>query len=116
MFIHGHRRDSTTRQTATDARRSVRDAQTKVEGLEYEVERLLMITEALWTLVKDQHGYTDDTLMAKIEEIDLSDGRLDGRVNKREVQRCGQCNRSLHRRRLYCIYCGTPYRRAPFAR
>ena len=54
--------------TATAAASSAREASTSVELLSHDVDRLLMITEALWTLMKQEHGYTDAVLTKLIGE------------------------------------------------
>ncbi len=71
-----------------------------------EVERLLMICEALWTFLKEQHGYTDEDLFRRVMEIDLRDGRADGRVAATPARRCPHCGRTMTRGRPICIYCG----------
>ena len=76
-----------------------------------------MITEALWTILKEQHGFDDADLIDRINEIDLRDGKLDGRVKEKEGPlSCPKCNRTLSRQRPTCLYCGTAIARDPFAR
>ena len=91
-------------------------AEEKVQALSNDVERLLMITEALWGILKDQHGYTDEELARRVREIDLRDGRLDGRVASETTALCPSCKRPLERNRPYCIYCGQVVSRLPFER
>ena len=62
------------------ARADARRADRKADALEFDVERLLMISEALWSILKEQHGYTDEELQSRILQIDMRDGKLDGRV------------------------------------
>ncbi len=95
------------------------EARIAVDKLTGDVERLLMITEAFWGILKKQHGYTDDDLAEMITEIDLRDGKLDGRVsNKSEPRQCPNCDRVIMRNRAQCLYCGTeaPDLSAPFER
>ncbi len=75
-----------------------------------------MITEALWMMLKKQHGYSDDDLSKLVSEIDLRDGRLDGRVAKSPPQPCPYCKKMMARHRPLCIYCGKPVPPTPFAR
>ena len=84
--------------------------------LEYQVERLLMITEALWQILKEQHGYTDDELIERVARIDLKDGKLDGKVASSGPVKCRKCERTTASRHPKCIYCGTPVIKDPFAR
>lgn len=94
--------------TANAASASARDAKTEVGILKAEVDRLLMITEALWTILQEEHGYNDDKLVNRINEIDLRDGHLDGRVAKQGgPAKCPNCQKSLSKRHHRCLYCGT---------
>ena len=88
----------------------------EVETLEFQVERLLMITEALWSILKEKHGYSDGELINRIAMIDLKDGKLDGKVAKSEPAQCPSCNRALNRQRSVCIYCGEKVVQDPFGR
>jgi hypothetical protein len=87
-----------------------------VMSLELELERLLMLTEALWQIIKEHHGYTDDELIRRVAMIDLKDGVLDGRVAKSPPAQCPKCHRPLNKRHVTCIYCGTQMVQDPFAR
>ena len=102
--------------TARDAAAAAREAKSEVEFLKFDVERLLMITEALWGILKEKHGYDDDELIRRIEEIDLRDDRLDGRVAPTAPPPCPKCNHPLTRKRVFCVYCGTVVSRDPFER
>ena len=91
-------------------------ARGQVDGLRYDMERVLMITEALWELLKEQHGYTDEQLLQQVRRIDAGDGRMDGRVERSEPTECATCGRNLSRRRPTCVYCGAISDRDVFAR
>jgi ribosomal protein S27AE len=84
-------------------------------AIRLDVEKLFMITEALWGLLKEQHGYEDEQLARMIEGIDLRDGKLDGRVARQNPD-CPQCGRTLLGTHPVCLYCGTAVDRGPFDR
>ena len=92
-------------------------SETRLQGdhLKADVERLFMITQALWELLKAEHGYTDETLAKKVLEIDLSDGRLDGKVAKKERPDCPSCGKKMGRHPV-CMYCGAQIDCGPFDR
>ena len=102
--------------TADQASDMARSARTHVELMQADVERLLLITEALWIMLRDEHGYTDEQLLRKVQEIDLRDGRLDGKVAKQPPSTCPKCGRVMAARRPTCMYCGTPSTEPPFKR
>ena len=93
---------------ASDAQASAREAVTETELLRHDVDRLLMITEALWTFLKKEHGNSDEELANAVKEIDLRDGRLDGRVGKSPPKACPACGKMNSSKQSRCLYCGQP--------
>jgi len=69
-----------------------------------EIDRLLLINEALWSIVSERLGVGETELSARIHAIDLRDGRLDGRVDGARVvcASCGKMNLRFHQQ---CIFC-----------
>ncbi len=99
------------------AQASARETKTEVEFLRQDIDRLLMLTEALWTLLKQQHGYTDEVLANLVKEIDLRDGRLDGKSGTvSPPMPCPACGKINSGKRSVCIYCGKPLPVPLFAR
>jgi ribosomal protein S27AE len=94
----------------------VADIRSRNEEMRLDVEKLFMITEALWLILKEKHGYTDEHLASMIQEIDLRDGKLDGKVRKQPNPICPQCGRTLMGKHSVCLYCGTAVVRDPFER
>ena len=111
-----HARDNIARSEAETASRAAADARTQNKELQLDVEKLFMITEALWMILKEQHGYTDEQLAEMIQNIDLRDGQLDGKVAKQPNPPCPQCGRTLMGKHPVCLYCGAVAVRAPFER
>jgi hypothetical protein len=103
--------NATSSLAATDAsyaRSDAREAKTETELMRHDVDRLLLITEALWGMLKKEHGYTDDQLADAVKEIDLRDGRLDGRPQPASPVTCPGCQKVNSPHRTRCIYCGQP--------
>ena len=95
---------------ATTARR-------KTEQMQFDLEKLFIITEALWTILKDRFGYTEEDLMQLIEDIDLQDGRRDGKkARSADRPKCPDCGRTIIRRQVVCLYCGAEAPQKPFKR
>lgn len=80
----------------------------QIVHMQADIERLLMITEGLWTILKDEHGYEDEDLVRRVLEVDLKDGKIDGKVAARKPGDCPHCNRPLSQDRRFCLYCGEP--------
>lgn len=99
-----------------DATHDARAALTNTEIMASKLERLLMITEALWTFIKKEHNKTDSDLIRMVAEIDARDGRIDGRVAAEPPIPCSACNRITTKHRPKCIFCGKPHIAPPFHR
>jgi len=107
---------SAVKMSAETAQREARSAKTATELLQQDVERLLMITEALWTLLKRERDYQDSDLEQIVADIDLRDGRLDGRVATTAPRACPYCGHTIGKKRPFCFYCGKAVGVAPFER
>ena len=97
-------------------RSSVAPGTAEILELQLKVERLLIITEALWSILKEKHGFEDQELIKRMVEIDLRDGRLDGRVATTPPQACPKCKRTLPKGKPKCMFCGELIPPTPFAR
>jgi len=64
-----------------------------------------MINEALWELIRDRHGLTEKDLHDKLYEVDMRDGILDGKHQRKSVK-CPNCGHTVSPRHPACIYCG----------
>src|SRR6266571_1669009 len=95
--------------TETAAETAAKQARKDVELLGHDVDRLLLISEALWMLLKREHGYSDDVLTDLISNID-------GRGVKDPPRQCPYCSRPHSGNRPLCIYCGKPLNANPLSR
>ncbi len=109
----------TTQQAAQDAGSAQSQASaalTRIEQMQADIERLLMITQALWEIIRENELVDDEDLMRRIQDIDMRDGALDGRVAKTANPQCPHCSRVLIGRHPFCLYCGQAVLRNPFER
>lgn len=88
----------------------------KIDALENELERVYMITEALWRIVQEKFRLDDEDLTKLLYVIDMRDGRQDGRVARQGPRTCSACGRAVARRHSHCIYCGEFIQISPFER
>ena len=90
---------------AQNARQTAARATNAVNDLTETLDRLVLASKAMWELLREHADLTDDDLITKIREIDLRDGKLDGKteVAPRECPGCGKPN-GQHRKA--CLYCG----------
>ena len=75
-----------------------------------------MITEALWLILQEKQGLENKELLRQMVQIDLRDGRLDGRVAPSPPEPCPKCQRIVAKGGVRCLYCGEPLAMNPFAR
>lgn len=91
---------------ANRAESAANRANDKAMETDRRVERLQLVMQAMWELLREREGITDAELEERILEVDLRDGVGDGRMAT-QVIICEQCHRKtgvkVHRR---CFYCG----------
>ncbi len=84
---------------------SAQRAERQVRLLEANLAKTMMICEALWEILADEHGWTIEHLHKKLYEVDMRDGVLDGK-NQRSIVKCPNCGRTVSGRHPACLYCG----------
>ncbi len=75
-----------------------------IRSLQDQVDHLSLVCLAMCELM-EEIGFNKSMLEAKIREIDLRDGRLDGKFVQKRT--CSSCSRDIAARHVKCLYCGT---------
>lgn len=101
-------------QEAAKASGEARRARTDFQEMEARLDKIILACEAMWSLMREKLELNDVQLVERINDIDLSDGKLDGKVRKTAVQ-CPNCHRNIGPRFAKCMYCGQPIVHDPFA-
>ena len=86
-------------QSAQQAQRGVEHLESELQRAEERLEKLSVLTAAMWSLLKEKTGVTDDELRAitgKIEEQQQEESRQ---------LTCPQCGRAMLARAHRCLYC-----------
>jgi|TARA_R100001591_G_scaffold78501_1_gene85805 predicted Zn-ribbon and HTH transcriptional regulator len=92
---------------------SVKSNQTSVRAIQNEshidtlsekIDQLYIMNLAALELLTEL-GITQSQIMKKIEEIDLRDGKLDGKLS--QPTECSDCGHRISKRRTNCFYCGS---------
>lgn len=96
--------DASDRARSTE--RSVKFAENKVRDLERRMDYLTLGCQAMWELLSQNTNLTDDDIKERIMEIDLRDGKADGKMTN-SVRPCTNCERPVPRKRDSCLYCGS---------
>jgi hypothetical protein len=87
-----------------------------VDQLKADNERLLLITEALWDIIRERLELPEDELARAIHRLDLQDGFLDFRKRPSPPRNCPKCSRVLTKKKATCTFCGAPVPIVPFER
>ncbi len=88
----------------TRARSKLDRTHDELGELQVQFERMNLACAAMWVLLK-QHGHSDEELVATMQELDLLDGKADGRLSRAPVI-CAACRRKTAARHATCLYCG----------
>ena len=100
---------------AQHARDVARESAMSSDKTRKNTERLYLVVQAMWELLKEKAGLTDADLDAKIQEIDMRDGRLDGQDSTQtDPLTCRQCGRTILSGQAQCSWCGTQAEGGPF--
>ena len=100
---------------AQHARDVARESAMSSDKTRKNTERLYLVVQAMWELLKEKAGLTDADLDAKVQEIDMRDGRLDGQDSTQTAPlTCRQCGRTILSGQAQCSWCGTQAEGGPF--
>jgi hypothetical protein len=92
------------REAATHGR--VMSTAQRLREMEQRHERMKLVTVALWQMLKAHTGLTDADLKQYIEKVDLADGSLDGRIDRKgAAMDCPHCNRRILKSAVVCPWC-----------
>lgn len=97
------------KRTAAIANDSVDVALDQLGEARRRIAQLELTMEALVRLLETKGGIERQELALMIQQVDLADGREDGRIGPDRTSsapRCGTCARPLNPKREACIYCG----------
>ncbi len=100
-------------QQMKQASQSVAFLRTDITDIRDQVERLALLNQAMWELVRERLNLTDADLEKKAQEVDLRDGVQDGKMTTHPL-RCPSCGRISNSRHRKCLYCGLLFEGSAF--
>ncbi len=120
-FLQGLSEDDTSpfRDLQEEARRktasvsSSRAAQSNMRELRHQVERLSLLNQALWELLRERLQLNEADLQRIAHDIDMRDGIADGKISASPV-RCPTCSRVSNSKHYKCLYCGQLFEKPMF--
>ena len=90
---------------AIDAKVRADQAVDRLRDLETTVNRMTLACQAMWELLRERVGINEAELLAKMKEVDLRDGTLDGRMTP-VIVNCPKCGKPSNTKHSQCMYCG----------
>jgi hypothetical protein len=81
-----------------------------IRELQHQVQRLQLLNQALWEILRDKAGLTDAELEQKAHEVDMRDGVEDGRMTETALK-CPNCGRVSSSKHWKCLYCGLEFQK-----
>ena len=110
--IYGLMAAEFAKQRASEAETAARKSQTtstealrELRILEERLEKLVLVSVALWSLLQERTGLTEQDLVERVQKLDLEDGVADGKIT-RQLRSCPACGRAVSRRHRKCLFCG----------
>ena len=100
-----HAKSEAARARATLAKSVAQDAQSAVAALEKRVDKLALISMALWSLLSEKCAVSEEDLAERMKQLDAMDGSTDGKL-KGQGEPCPQCGRAMSARHGKCLFCG----------
>ena len=76
-----------------------------VAELARQIRKIALVNQALYELLKERTGISDEELRRKIDEIDKRDGTADGKLSPKPVM-CPKCGHIVTAGTLSCQSCG----------
>ena len=111
--LHTARPNTVATTAARNAESRVLSAQEDIRELRHQVERLTLLNQAMWELLRERAGLTDADLERMAREVDLRDGQEDGKMGGGAVT-CPTCRRVSNSRHYKCLYCGELFEKPVF--
>ena len=78
-----------------------------IANMQRQVDRLTLACQAMWELLRDRSGLSEEDIESKMREIDARDGQVDGKIGTTLLD-CPSCGRATNSRRSTCLMCGAP--------
>ena len=96
------------REAQTDAMKAntkVDEFSNRVREMEVTINRMALACQAMWEVLRARTGITEQELLDKMHEVDLRDGKADGKMTP-VIINCPACGKPSNSRHSQCMYCG----------
>lgn len=111
-WVHGYRSAGAShgaQSAAIDANGASRRAENALALMEDALDRQALIIRTLLMACEKKGLFNEAEFRELVNEVDLSDGRLDGKYKpKQGPVGCPSCGKTNGKRAVTCMYCGVP--------
>lgn len=97
-----------TRPASDAAAFGVRAAQNSAYELTDRMDKLVLVCQAIWSLLMEHTELTEADLLQRVTDLDLKDGQLDGKIIK-GIVKCKKCDSAISHKFSKCLFCGQQY-------
>lgn len=105
--ISAHRRVTNLASNVRAIDHRVDENELSAVSLRRDIEKLYLVVEALWAIVREATNLKDEDLQNLMRAIDEQDGKRDGRNAKNTaIVQCAKCGKTLLKGQTACAYCG----------
>lgn len=80
------------------------DLSANADTLKRRLDVMALANQALFEILQNRLGITEEEVIRGMAEIDVRDGKKDGKINPRVVE-CVRCARKVSTSRLRCMFC-----------
>ena len=100
-----HAKTEAAKARAALATSAARDAQASIAAVEKRLDKLALISMALWSFLSEKCSISEEDLAERVKKIDAMDGSTDGKLQGHGIQ-CPKCGRAMSSRHTKCLFCG----------
>jgi ethanolamine ammonia-lyase large subunit len=94
--------------TANEAKYDAGIAKSIAEAFQHRIDKMAIIMHSMWSLIEENTNLTEEDLRKRVIEIDMTDGKLDGKVRKKPIK-CKKCGSGISYKFKKCMICGEEY-------
>ena len=106
-WVHNYYATSAASNAAVDAQNAATRAENALTNLQDGLDRQALVIRTLLTACEKAGLFNEAQFRELLDEVDISDGRLDGKFRPQPSPRdCPSCSKVNSKRAVSCMYCG----------
>ncbi|GEM_PF-5261708 len=101
LNFHIYPTDNLRKDQVRDAQGLAQQTSAETQRLREEIHHLTIIAQAMWELLREKNGTTDEDLRKKISEVEFERAKAHTSTAK-----CTSCSRPVSLKSKTCVFCG----------